>query len=97
MYRLICQKPAQFLSAKMALVSTFLQMFIVLGIYNFDMHFKIRFHYVILDEKELFTKHRARLLRKLQIYNPQVIEIKRSACENTSCEKDKMYFRILFL
>ena len=36
MYRLICQKPAHFLSAKMALVSTFFQMFIVLGMYNFD-------------------------------------------------------------
>ena len=35
MYRLICQKPAHFLSAQMALVSTFFQMFIVLGIYNF--------------------------------------------------------------
>ena len=36
MYRLICQKPAHFLSAQMALVSTFFQMFIVLGMYNFD-------------------------------------------------------------
>ena len=35
MYRLICQKPAHFLSAQMALVSTFFQMFI-LGMYNFD-------------------------------------------------------------
>ena len=35
MYRLICQKPAHFLSAQMALVSTFFQMFIVLGMYNF--------------------------------------------------------------
>ena len=33
MYRLICQKPAHFLSAKMALVGTFSQMFIVLGMY----------------------------------------------------------------
>ena len=33
MYRLICQKPAHFLSAKMALVGTFFQMFIVLGMY----------------------------------------------------------------
>ena len=32
---LICQKPAHFLSAQMALVSTFFQMFIVLGMYNF--------------------------------------------------------------
>ena len=31
----ICQKPAHFLSAQMALVSTFFQMFIVLGVYNF--------------------------------------------------------------
>ena len=37
MYRLICQKPAHFLSAQMALVSTFFQMFIVLGMYNFDL------------------------------------------------------------
>jgi len=36
MYRLICQKPAHFLSAQMALVSTFLKMFIVLEMYNFD-------------------------------------------------------------
>ena len=35
MYRLICQKPTHFLSAQMALVSTFFQMFIVLGMYNF--------------------------------------------------------------
>ena len=35
MYWLICQKPAHFLSVQMALVSTFFQMFIVLGIYNF--------------------------------------------------------------
>ena len=35
MYRLICQKPAHLLSAQMALVSTFFQMFIVLGIYKF--------------------------------------------------------------
>ena len=36
MYRLFCQKLAHFLSAQMALVSTFFQMFIVLGMYNFD-------------------------------------------------------------
>ena len=35
MYTLICQKPAHFLSAEMALVSTFLQMIIVHGMYNF--------------------------------------------------------------
>ena len=39
MYRLICQKPAHFLSAQMALVSIFFQMFIVLGMYNFDKFF----------------------------------------------------------
>jgi len=39
MYRLICQKPAHFLSAQMALVSTFFQMFIVLGMYNFGTSF----------------------------------------------------------
>ena len=32
-YNLICQKPAHFLSAQMALVSTFIQMYIVLGMY----------------------------------------------------------------
>ena len=31
MYRLICQKPGNFLSAQMALVSTFFQMFLILG------------------------------------------------------------------
>ena len=36
MYRLIYQKPAHFLSAQMALVSTFFEMFIVLGMYNFS-------------------------------------------------------------
>ena len=36
MCSLICQKPAHFLSAQMALVSTFFQMFIELGMYNFD-------------------------------------------------------------
>ena len=35
MYRLICQNLAHFLSGIMALVSTFFQMFIVLGMYNF--------------------------------------------------------------
>ena len=34
MYRLICEKPADFLSAEMALVSTFFQMFLELGMYN---------------------------------------------------------------
>ena len=36
MYSLICQKPAHFLSAQMALMSTFFQMLIELGMYNFD-------------------------------------------------------------
>ena len=36
MYKLIFQKAAHFLSAQMAELSTFLQIFIVLGIYNFD-------------------------------------------------------------
>ena len=35
MYRLICRTPANFLSAQTALVCTFFQMFIVLGMYNF--------------------------------------------------------------
>ena len=35
MYRLVCKKPAHFLSAQMALVSTFFLMFIVLGMHNF--------------------------------------------------------------
>ena len=35
---LICQKPAHFLSAQMALVSPFFQMFIVFGMYNFGYH-----------------------------------------------------------
>ena len=41
MYRLICQKPAHFLSAQMALVSTFFQMFTVLGMYDFEAPFKL--------------------------------------------------------
>ena len=40
-YRVFCQKPAHYLSPIMALVSTFLQMFIVLGMYNFGIFFKI--------------------------------------------------------
>ena len=37
MYRLICQKPAHFLSAQIVLVSAFFfQMFIALGMYNFE-------------------------------------------------------------
>ena len=36
MYKLTCKKPAHFLSAQMALVSIFFQMFIVLGMYNFE-------------------------------------------------------------
>ena len=36
MHSLICQKPAHFLSAQMALTSTFIQMFIVLGMSNFS-------------------------------------------------------------
>ena len=39
MYRLICKNPAHFLYAQMALVGTFFQMFIVLGMYNFDVGF----------------------------------------------------------
>ena len=34
--RLICRKPTHLLFAQMALVSTFYQIFIVLGMYNFD-------------------------------------------------------------
>ena len=41
MYRLIGQKPAHFLSAQMALVSTFFQKFIVLGMYNFGLGLEI--------------------------------------------------------
>ena len=37
MYRLICQKPAHFLSAQKALVSNYFLMFIVLGMYNFGL------------------------------------------------------------
>ena len=36
MYRLTCPKTAHYLSAQMALVSTFFQIFIVLGMYNFE-------------------------------------------------------------
>ena len=43
MYRLIYQKPAHFLSVQMALVSTFFQMFIVLGMYNFGLGVKSNF------------------------------------------------------
>jgi hypothetical protein len=48
MYRLICQKPAHFLCAQMALVSTFFQMFIVIGMYNFDVYISI-----VRDQRDL--------------------------------------------
>ena len=51
MYRLICQKPPHFLSAQMALVSTFLKMFIVLGMYNFvvTVEFKTKLYHNFLS------------------------------------------------
>ena len=36
MYKLICQKTAHFLSALMAMLSSFFQVFVVRGMYNFD-------------------------------------------------------------
>ena len=36
MYKLICQKTAQFLSAQMDWLTTFFQMFIVFGMYHFE-------------------------------------------------------------
>ena len=39
-YKLNCQKPAHFLSAEMALMSTFFQVFLVLEMYDFDSHHK---------------------------------------------------------
>ena len=41
MYRLVCQKPPHFLSVQMALVSTFLKTFIILGMYNFVVTFEL--------------------------------------------------------
>ena len=41
MHRLICQKPVHFLSAQMAFMSTFFQIFVVLGMYNFGSNIKI--------------------------------------------------------
>ena len=38
----ICWKPTHFLSAQMAFVSTFFQMFILLGMYNFDCSINIQ-------------------------------------------------------
>ena len=37
MYKVMCQKPAHFLSAQMAVLSSFLQVFILLGMYNFSL------------------------------------------------------------
>ena len=64
MYRLVCQKPAHFLSAQMALLSTFFQMFIVPGMYNFAIDtkgriaiewnsFRMAWAYTILDSSLL--------------------------------------------
>ena len=52
MYMLNCQKPADFLPAQMAVLSTFLQVFIVLGIYNFGRRkaahsYRIKINYAI--------------------------------------------------
>ena len=44
-YNLICQKPANYLSAQKAVLSSFLQMFIVLAMYNFDSPAKRRESY----------------------------------------------------
>ena len=41
MYKLICQKPAHLLSAQIAVLSSFLQMFVVLGMYNFEVRPKV--------------------------------------------------------
>ena len=54
MYRLICKKPAHILSAQMALVSTFFQMFIVLEMYNFD--FPINFNVGSNDDNMVVSK-----------------------------------------
>ena len=43
MYKLICQKPAHFLLAQMTVLSSFFQVFIVLGMYNFESKFNINF------------------------------------------------------
>ena len=48
MYRLICQKPAHFLFAQMALVSTFFQMFIVVGMYIFGLGLRPRAFQTVL-------------------------------------------------
>ena len=40
MYKLICQKPAHFSTAQMALLSSFFQGFIVHGMYNFGVYQK---------------------------------------------------------
>ena len=49
MYRLICQKPAHFLSAQMALLSTFFQMFIALGMYNLALSIACFVYYLTHD------------------------------------------------
>ena len=36
MYKLICQKPGRFLSVQIAVISSFPQMFVELGTYNFS-------------------------------------------------------------
>ena len=56
MHRLICQKPAHFLSAQMALVSTFFQMFIVLGMYNFACHTNCGLVYSAMRKPECTAK-----------------------------------------
>ena len=50
---LICQKPARFLSALMAWMCSFPQMFIVLGMYNFTLLSKTFRPFVTLCKQEL--------------------------------------------
>ena len=60
MFRLICQKPANFLSAQMDLVSTFFQKFTVLGMYFF----------VFLRKSFFFKSH------ILIVWNDKIAKIK---------------------
>ena len=73
MYMLICQKPAHFLSAQMALVSSFFQMFIVLGMYNFALpvnfsrSFMLALQFDLIDNREKLLH--SRVIVTLQTYN----------------------------
>ena len=61
MYKLICQKPAHFLPAQIAVLSSFLEMILVLEMYNFGQDMNCNFQFRILHMAMLWKKDRKSL------------------------------------